>query len=187
MLKKVFSLLLIFTMFNYFVYAHSGRTDANGGHYNRKTGVYHYHNSGGTIPRVSTSNVSPPVNGNTNSYQGTKIQGASSQGSTGMQAVIDAERDASAAADQLIWLGGTFVGTSFLGCLFCGLPSIAVAYIYQPQPPTSRLIGKSPEYVMIYQQTFKEKVRGHQTRGATLGCIGGSVVAAIVWGAYYSQ
>lgn len=27
-------------------YTHSGRTDANGGHYNRTTGVYHYHNSG---------------------------------------------------------------------------------------------------------------------------------------------
>jgi len=28
-------------------YTHSGRTDANGGHYNRTTGVYHYHNSYG--------------------------------------------------------------------------------------------------------------------------------------------
>jgi len=27
-------------------HSHSGRTDANGGHYNRKTGEYHYHNSG---------------------------------------------------------------------------------------------------------------------------------------------
>ena len=26
--------------------AHPGRTDSEGGHYNRKTGVYHYHNSG---------------------------------------------------------------------------------------------------------------------------------------------
>ena len=26
--------------------AHSGRTDANGGHYNRTTGEYHYHNGG---------------------------------------------------------------------------------------------------------------------------------------------
>lgn len=26
-------------------FAHSGRTDANGGHYNRKTGEYHYHNA----------------------------------------------------------------------------------------------------------------------------------------------
>ena len=37
------------------VYAHSGRTDANGGHYNRQTGEYHYHNngtsSGGTSSR----------------------------------------------------------------------------------------------------------------------------------------
>lgn len=29
-------------------FAHSGRTDANGGHYNRKTGEYHYHNGGGS-------------------------------------------------------------------------------------------------------------------------------------------
>lgn len=29
------------------VLAHSGRTDANGGHYNRKTDEYHYHNNGG--------------------------------------------------------------------------------------------------------------------------------------------
>lgn len=28
------------------VFAHPGGTDANGGHYNRKTGEYHYHNSG---------------------------------------------------------------------------------------------------------------------------------------------
>lgn len=28
------------------VFAHSGRTDANGGHWDRKTGTYHYHNSG---------------------------------------------------------------------------------------------------------------------------------------------
>src|SRR6185369_16175029 len=26
--------------------SHPGRTDANGGHYNRKTGEYHYHNGG---------------------------------------------------------------------------------------------------------------------------------------------
>lgn len=47
--------------------AHPGRTDANGGHYNRKTGEYHYHNggssssgpssgvaSGGSSPRSAT-------------------------------------------------------------------------------------------------------------------------------------
>lgn len=34
--------------------SHSGRTDANGGHYNRKSGEYHYHN-GGRAASPSTS------------------------------------------------------------------------------------------------------------------------------------
>ena len=37
----VFAIILSITAF-----AHSGRTDANGGHWDRKTGTYHYHNSG---------------------------------------------------------------------------------------------------------------------------------------------
>ena len=37
-------------------FAHSGRTDANGGHYNRKTGEYHYHNSGSSSS-TSTSDT----------------------------------------------------------------------------------------------------------------------------------
>lgn len=35
--------------------AHPGRTDANGGHYNRKTGEYHYHNGGGGSSSSSSS------------------------------------------------------------------------------------------------------------------------------------
>ena len=30
----------------YSAFAHSGGTDSRGGHYNRKTGVYHYHGGG---------------------------------------------------------------------------------------------------------------------------------------------
>ncbi len=40
------------------VFAHSGRTDANGGHYNRSTGVYHYHNGGSSSSSSSTSSSS---------------------------------------------------------------------------------------------------------------------------------
>ena len=36
-------------------YTHSGRTDANGGHYNRKTGEYHYHNGGTSSGRTSSN------------------------------------------------------------------------------------------------------------------------------------
>jgi len=34
---------LLFISVTTFCYGHSGRTDANGGHYNHSTGVYHYH------------------------------------------------------------------------------------------------------------------------------------------------
>lgn len=52
----VFSLMLIFGVLLYdSAYTHSGRTDANGGHYNRKTGEYHYHNSGRSRARLNTN------------------------------------------------------------------------------------------------------------------------------------
>ena len=38
-----------------FGYTHSGRTDANGGHYNRKTGEYHYHAAPAPLPERSES------------------------------------------------------------------------------------------------------------------------------------
>ena len=62
-------------------YTHSGRTDANGGHYNRKTGQYHYHNGGRSrptpqpAPRPNTSLMSYPIEffaGDT-AYQVTRI------------------------------------------------------------------------------------------------------------------
>lgn len=43
-MKKILSLfLLILFCFPVASYAHSGGTDASGGHYNRSTGEYHYH------------------------------------------------------------------------------------------------------------------------------------------------
>lgn len=49
-MKKQLTLLtllaFIITVPYSFTEAHSGRTDSNGGHYNRKTGEYHYHNGG---------------------------------------------------------------------------------------------------------------------------------------------
>ena len=41
MIKYVVIFLLLFTSVGY---THSGRTDKYGGHTNRKTGEYHYHN-----------------------------------------------------------------------------------------------------------------------------------------------
>ena len=43
------------------LYAHSGRTDASGGHYNRKTGEYHYHNSGSKVSTPITQSSTPSI------------------------------------------------------------------------------------------------------------------------------
>ena len=51
-----FSLMLVSGVLFYdSAYTHSGRTDANGGHYNRKTGTYHYHNGGRSRTRLNTT------------------------------------------------------------------------------------------------------------------------------------
>ena len=42
MKKIVFGVMFMF-IFSALSFSHSGRTDANGGHYDRSTGIYHYH------------------------------------------------------------------------------------------------------------------------------------------------
>jgi preprotein translocase subunit SecG len=61
-MKKLYQILFTFIALCSLTltYAHSGRTDASGGHYNRKTGEYHYHNSGYSSPSVSVPTYTPP-------------------------------------------------------------------------------------------------------------------------------
>ena len=42
-MKKLFIIAACLLLLPITVYAHPGRTDGKGGHYNRSTGVYHYH------------------------------------------------------------------------------------------------------------------------------------------------
>lgn len=42
-------------------YGHSGRTDANGGHQDRSTGTYHYHNGGTSSTKSTSTNTSSIV------------------------------------------------------------------------------------------------------------------------------
>jgi hypothetical protein len=58
--KKIFiALAIVFTLliFTPPSFSHSGRTDANGGHYNRKTGEYHYHNGGSSSSGSSSEST----------------------------------------------------------------------------------------------------------------------------------
>ena len=42
-LKSLFLFFMLFTLCIPTVFSHSGRTDSNGGHWDRSTGTYHYH------------------------------------------------------------------------------------------------------------------------------------------------
>ncbi len=42
-LKSLFLFFMLFTLCMPTVFSHSGRTDSNGGHWDRSTGTYHYH------------------------------------------------------------------------------------------------------------------------------------------------
>lgn len=61
------------------VFAHPGRTDANGGHQDRKNGGYHYHNGGGGGNRESTGSGGGFGTNGKGPYEGS----TSTQGSTG--------------------------------------------------------------------------------------------------------
>ena len=57
---------------------------------------------------------------------------------------------------------------------FSPIVGMAVALIYSPSPPTERFIGKSPEYISAYTDTYKSKARWLQAQwaagGAATGC-----------------
>ena len=85
------------------------------------------------------------------------------------QAIIDAERDARM-ADTTIWILAGF-GCSILGVL--------AAHFMIPQALPTKLLGKSPEYVVYYTVTYQEKVRRRQLSGAAAGCGIGIIVSII--------
>ena len=89
--------------------------------------------------------------------------------SDGMQGIIDATRDAKQ-ADTQVW--------ALVGC-FGGVFGVAGAYALTPSVPPIKLLGKSPEYVSYYTQTYQQEVKNQRTKNAALGCVGG--YAAVVF------
>lgn len=76
---------------------------------------------------------------------------------------MDATRDA-AQADTQVW--------ALVGCLG-GLFGVAGAYALTPAVPPIKLLGKSPEYVTYYTQTYQQEVKNERTKQASMGCVGG--------------
>ena len=100
------------------------------------------------------------------------------EGSPVAAARDDAKTDVATAArvDVCLWLSGGF-GLGFGGGCLLGSLGIVGAYFYQPSPPLTRFIGKSPEYIDAYIARYKRARNQVALSGAGLGCIAGAVTA----------
>ncbi len=90
------------------------------------------------------------------------IQTGSETGDANVEnAQIDARYDATRQVSRAKWTSCGCVGI-YLG--------VAASMLFVASPRIERLLGKSPEYVMIYTRTYKRIMRGQQVRWAALGC-----------------
>ena len=78
------------------------------------------------------------------------------------KAVKQAEIDAKNDVNMVKWL--------LTGCLG-GPIGYAVACSSEPTPKTSRLLGKSPEYIGAYTKVYKEKVKFLRKENTIPGCV----------------
>lgn len=85
------------------------------------------------------------------------VAGPDAPGSPEQAALADAEADTNSA----LWFGA--------GCLLSWV-GVLVAYVAEPAPPFSRMVGKPPEYVGRYVRVYTEAGRSEQTRMALFGC-----------------
>ena len=86
----------------------------------------------------------------------------SQQQLTPTDAHLTAEQDAESDAKKVTWF---FIG------LFGNILGVLVASIYEPAPPASRLLGKSPEDAALYTDSYKAKGRSIQLRQSVIGLI----------------
>lgn len=84
----------------------------------------------------------------------------------------------------LPFISSLVVDGSFPPAAIIGTPAgVLGAYLYQPEPPMSRLIGKSPEYIDAYIHSYKSKRGKTQALWTSAGCLtGGCVTGALISG-----
>ena len=93
---------------------------------------------------------------------GTPVLAQQTQGTTNdyMQGKMDGERAGKSA--------GAGVGWFLLGCV----GGVLWAYILEPDVPVApNVMGKSPEYVMGYNEGYKKAARSEHVKMAFYGCI----------------
>ncbi len=90
-----------------------------------------------------------------------------------MEVCSQAQQDVQSDINKTLWLAIGFFG---------GILGIAAAYIVEPSPPASRLLGKSPEYVATYTDCYKDAGKKIQANAAIKGCVIGALVYAVTYG-----
>ena len=73
-----------------------------------------------------------------------------------------AEQEAESDAKKVRWF---FIG------FFGNIVGVLIASIYEPMPPASRLLEKSPEDAALYTDSYKAKSRSVQTRQSLIGLV----------------
>ncbi len=87
-----------------------------------------------------------------------------------------AKHDANADEDGCFWFCSGFSLALGGGCLLGSL-SLVSSYSYRPSPPLTRLVGKPPEYISVYIDTYKERRRSAAASAAIVGCALGAATA----------
>lgn len=82
-------------------------------------------------------------------------------------AITAGERDAVTDVNSDIWFA--------LGCV-TPLIGVVASYVYTPN--SSRMIGKSSEYILVYTEAYKAKARSLQSKAAINGCFTSAGVSA---------
>ena len=99
MKKKLFTL---FILLSFLAFSHPGRTDASGGHHDRKNGGYHYHHGypAHDHPNGVCSYESPKSTKNNKSISKAEIKkNLATLGYTGNNAIAEFQRDNGLVAD----------------------------------------------------------------------------------------
>ncbi|HOK22809.1 MAG TPA: hypothetical protein PKU94_02585 [Candidatus Hydrothermia bacterium] len=87
------------------------------------------------------------------------------------QAEFDAKKD----VNGTLWLAIGFFGSIF---------GVGAAYLFEPTPPPSRIMGKSSEYVATYTDCYKVAGKSVQTKSALRGCVVSGVLI-VVWDIFW--
>ena len=110
-------------------------------------------------PAVAASNVEPAAIADVATQQDTEETESETSGAVDecWQGRADGERDAKG---NPLW---------FVAGLACGIFGFGAAYLIEPSPPASALLGKSSGYALCYTEAYQDKSKGKNAMYAGIG------------------